>query len=203
MKRLAIWLAALCLTCGAAAAQAQSSTSSTDPTQPKPKPKKVYTEDDLSELSGGISVVGEATKPAKKKTAADAKDPGKADPAESEAEEEDDSALDRPQCESLAWGMTVDAVLRQQGVSLDRNLWVQKAYGGDLCTPTLGSPDNLARSVTGDYALDDGSRIRINAMLFPGLPSSAAFVESVKAGKPWILIVGGHPWLTARSDTRS
>ena len=74
--------------------------------------------------------------------------------------------------------MAVDTVLRQQGVRMDRSLWVQKAYGGDICTASLGSVENLARPVAGDYTLDDGSKIL--RLGFPALEKARGSPPSLR-----------------------
>jgi len=172
---------------------AQTSTTETPPPPPSsPSPekkKKVWTEEDLRKIQGGVSVVGEPDKPpAKAKKAA---------PTESAKAEEalPEEAPERPPCKSWSWAAAVDAVLSSQGVNLGRVYWIQRSYGGEICTTELGDLAALAKRVEGDYVLDDLSKIHIQAEVFTGLPVEVVGVQE-STGILHIVVWKGHPYLT-------
>lgn len=139
-------------------------------------------------------MVGEPAAPAK--TA-----PGKADknkqaaskgilPAEEEAPE---APPERPPCKSWSWAAAVDAVLSAQGVNFGREYWVMRIYGGEICTTELGNVAALANRVGGDYALEDASKVRVQAETFSGIPRDFPAVD--KKGVPHIVIWKQHPYV--------
>ena len=170
---------------------AQTSTTGTPlppPSSPSPeKKKKVWTEDDLRRMQGGVSVVGEADKPPakKKKTAPD-------DTAKAE-EPLPEEPPEQPPCKSWSWASAVNAALSAQGVNFGREYWVQKCYGGEICTTELGNVAALAKRVGGDYALEDASKILVQAETFAGIPPD--FPAADKKGIPHIVIWKRHPYV--------
>lgn len=175
-----------------------TSSSPTETTSPKKK-KKVWTEEELQKLHGGISVVGQPAPPPADKAVTDKAATGKATankgilPA---AEEEvAEASPERPPCKSWSWAADVDAVLSAQGVNLGREYWIDKSYGGSICTTELGDIATLAKRVEGDYVLDDQSKIRIQAVVFAGLPVDVVASQE-NTGIMSIMVYKGHPYVT-------
>ncbi len=73
-------------------------------------------------------------------------------------------------CPNWAWAAGVETLLRALGVELRQHFWVQKAGGGELCTP-LGNWETLARLLPGEYVLDDGRKVRLEARYAVGPPT--------------------------------
>ncbi|MGH9579431.1 MAG: hypothetical protein ACRD2R_00430 [Terriglobales bacterium] len=182
--------------------EAQAAASPSNPPQaasgaPAKKPRKVLTEDDLRQLRGTISVVGESPQPAGK--AAGAKKPAEAE-ADSDilADTEEVAAeAERPPCVSWSWAAGVEAVLRAQGVNLDSMFWLMKSYGGEKCTDQLGNVASLAQAVQGDYTLDDGTRVRVDATVLGGFPDGNQMVSRHEQGIEYIVVWKGHPYVTS------
>ena len=163
------------------------------------KKKKVWTEEDLRKLKGGVNVVGEpaAANPKKDdKQAAEKADAGSGILADRE-EEAPAAEPEKPPCKSWSWAAAVETVLAPQGVSFGQIFWLSKSYGGEVCTQELGSISSLARRVEGDYTLDDGTRIRIEARTFANFPDGAAIVTSQEKGLPYIVAWKRHPYVAA------
>ena len=182
----------------AGAPQTETAAAPSQTSEQKKKTKKVWTEDDLRRIRrAGVSVVGE-TPPAKNESTA------KAGPDEEEAEEaalssEPEPAPEpaRPPCMSRSWGAGVEIVLAAQGVSLGTDYWVLKCYGGDVCTTQVGSVPALVRSVEGDYTLDDGTRVRIQARTWGGFPEGGSMVDTQEQGREYLVVWKKHPYVTA------
>ena len=158
---------------------------------PQKKPAKVYTNDDLEGLSGGISTVGEASKPEKPDTGTaegETKSPAPTAPKSKKPPQKD-------QCADWGWGEVVAATLGSQGVPFDAAYWVDKTWGTGRCLSSLPSASGLASSIDGDYALDDGSKIRVQSIV--GAPSGAGVVESIQKNRPFIVLWRGIPYLAS------
>ena len=198
LLRLLLLAATATIWATAAAAQTEPATPSTQPSAEKKKPKKVWTEDDLRGMRrGSVSVVGEKPPEASVPKA-------KAEPDEEEDEEaapssEPEPAPEpaRPPCKSKSWGASVDLLLGAQGVSLGTDHWVLKCYGGDVCTAEVGTVPALVRSVEGDYTLDDGRKVRIQARTWTAFPDGRTMVETQEQGREFLVVWKNHPYVTA------
>ena len=157
---------------------------------PQKKPAKVYTNEDLEGMSGGISVIGTAGKPEK----ATSKDEGTA-PASKPAAPKSKMPPQKDQCADWAWGAVVAASLSSQGVPFDASYWVDKTWGTGRCTATVGSASSLAGAIEGDYTLDDGSKVRIQSLV--GAPTGAGVVDSLKGKRPVIVLWRGIPYMAS------
>ena len=149
-------------------------------------PTKVYTEDDLKELKGGISVIGE---PAKAPT----KD--KNDPQSPAAPKQKSKIPDKSEgCSDWAVASAVAAALGSQGVPFDASYWIDKIYGGTRCPKSIGGLSSIAGSVDGDYTLDDASRVRIRTKV--GVPGAGVMVDNVKGNRPMLVVWQGVPYVS-------
>lgn len=105
----------------------------------------------------------------------------------------EDLATTSQQCESWAVAAGLEAMLRQQGVNLDRHFWLMRIYGGELCVTQVPSPESLARAVDGEFVLDDGRHVRLQLDFSSGAPSN---IDSLLAGlenqRIALLIWRGH-----------
>ena len=73
----------------------------------------------------------------------------------------------RRPCENWGWAAAVETLLQSAGVSLAQNFWVVRANGGAVC---VASPENvlsLNQFIDGDFALEDGRRIRVESHFVP------------------------------------
>jgi len=184
-------------------AWAQDAAPKTTPAAPaKPKAKKVYTEEDLGKLRGGISVVGE---PAKPKTA----------PAVSLEDVEDaevpEEGADRPpsakkrvtpaNCRSAAWAKIVDTSVIQQGLGMADGFWHQRLFGNSFCMDNVGSLDKIAQSIQGEYTMDTGDRFQVTTQVYRPWPLAEALVPATKKGDLLIVVMRGQPYLLEGLDT--
>ncbi len=154
---------------------------------PPKKPPRVYTNDDLEGLSGGINVVGEAAKPVKPSPEKAAPAAPAAAPAKSKA------PASKDQCADWGWGVVVAETLNYKGVPYDAEYWVDKTFGTTRCLANVPSAATLAATIDGDYTLDDGSKIHIKSSV--GVPGAAGVVEGIDKNKPFVVIWRGIPYL--------
>ncbi len=155
---------------------------------PKDHPK-IYTNDDLEGKSGGISVVGEPSKP--EKAAREKDEPRSLSPAKPKAKVPDKKEA----CADWAWGSAVAVALGAQGVPFDAAYWVDKTFGGTRCSKSVGGASSLTSSVDGDYALDDGRKVRISSTI--GLPGGSAMVAAAKQGRPMVVVWNGMAYISS------
>ena len=126
----------MCLLAIACTCSAQSPPATTSV---QPKSKRIWTNDDMPSLSGGINVLGE-------------KDTPKEDAAVPAAKKE----REQEKCESDAWVAAVTAILNSQGVPYGKRYWAERLFGY-MCVENV-TVNAVASRIDGDYALDDGQR---------------------------------------------
>lgn len=177
------------------AAHAQSSepapnSDSASPAQEDTTPRKahrVWTNEDVENIKGGINIVGEANEKPNEKTTTD--QPGDSGSPASAAET----------CQSDEWSAAVEATAQAQGVALDRKFWRTKLFG-DLRSSGI-QMEAVGRRITGDYTLDDGTRLRLSTiMLSHGFPKSEDMVAETDAGRPYIVSWKKRPLVLTRVD---
>ncbi len=176
-------LAALVLLGGAALAQDAAPAPS-----PAAKKPRVITNDDLDALPGGVSVVGAHDSWKETEKPADAEKPPS--PGETRA-----AGKPKEPCPSRAFADAVTVVLREEGIGWRSPFWMDRIFGSDICTLKLNNIDALARRVDGDYTLPTGQKLRI-ASRTTGLPPSEELVLNTKAGKHYVMIWKGTPYVT-------
>jgi len=99
-------------------------------------------------------------------------------------------------CENWAWAAGVEAILRSQNVTLDQHYWVQKSDGGEICLETLTPLAQIARVITGEYVLDDASKVRLEARYTPGAPANLdSIILGLRGGRPALLVWNGHAYV--------
>ena len=175
------WLLLMALLCG------MSSGAGAQPQQEAQKPKapRVWTNEDLESLKGGINVVGQPdeSKPSPKTQAGNATD-GKA-PTEL--------------CESDGWADAIATVVGIQGVHLDSKFWAARLFSS-LCTSGIKG-EVVGPRITGDYTLDDGKKIHLKAdFVLHNLPTAAAIVAAIDEQRSFIISWKGRPYVTNRVD---
>jgi len=158
------------------------------PAEQKKKPPKVYTNEDVEGMSGGVSVIGDSSKPEKPGEKEDTKTAGPAPTVRKSK-----MPPQKDQCADWAWGAVVAASLGPQGVPFDAGYWVDKTWGTGRCLSSLPPASGLTASIDGDYSLDDGSKVRIQSIV--GAPTGAGVVESLQKRRPVIVLWHGIPYL--------
>ncbi|MGH9492980.1 MAG: hypothetical protein ACRD2K_05725 [Terriglobales bacterium] len=99
-------------------------------------------------------------------------------------------------CENWAWAAGVETLLRSQDVQLDQHYWVQKSDGGEICLETLASLEQLARVVTGEYVIDVGRKVRLDARYVLGAPTNLdSIILGLRRGQPALLVWKGHAYV--------
>lgn len=157
--------------------------------EPAKKPPRVYTNDDLEGISGGISVVGEAAKPEKPVKAKK----GGPEAAPAAAPVKSKAPATKDQCADWGWGVVVAEALGYKGVPFDAEYWVDKSFGSLRCLATVPSAATMAAGIDGDYTLDDGTKIHIKSSI--GIPGAAGVVEGIDKNRPFIVVWRGIPYL--------
>ncbi len=175
MKRAIVLL--IFFLCGGVAAQ----TAPTPPpsqTTPPPKAKRVYTNDDMQNLSAPVNVVGSSNTSSSTAT-------GKDSAA--------DNSSPKSACASDSWTAAITYMAQQAGLPNDAKYWSTKLFGGTC--PTQVDPSSLASRIAGNYFLDDGSKLQLQAFFNRPLPNSDVVVNSIKANKPFLVAWNGRAWL--------
>ena len=99
-------------------------------------------------------------------------------------------------CENFGWAVTVELMLRMQGVDLDQKYWVTKVDHGELCVTDMPTVDELAENINGEYNLDVKHTVRLTAKITKGAPVVPdEMIVSLREGSPWLFVWKGHPYL--------
>ena len=178
---VACWLLPTSLLCG------MSSGSGARPQQETQKPKapRVWTNEDLQNLKGGINVVGQP----------DESTP----PQQSHADNATDVETTTELCESEGWARAVAAVVEIQGARLNSKFWAAKLFS-DLCTSGI-KLEVVSPRITGDYTLDNGKKVHLKAdFLLQRLPKAADIIAAIDERRPFIVAWKGRPYVTNRVD---
>ena len=164
-----------------------SSGAGTQPQQETQKPRapRVWTNDDLENIKGGINVVGqpdESTPSAQPKA-------GNATRAETTSE----------LCESDGWADAVAVVVGNQGVQLNRKFWATRLFS-NLCSSGI-KVEVVSPRITGDYTLDSGKKVHLKAnFILHNLPTAAEIVAAIDEQRSFIIAWKGRPYVTERVD---
>ena len=78
----------------------------------------------------------------------------------------------RQECENWAMAAGLEALLKQQNVSMYQSYWVMRVYGGELCVSEMPSVQAFAQVVNREFVLDDGRHVRLELHFTPGAPSN-------------------------------
>jgi hypothetical protein len=99
-------------------------------------------------------------------------------------------------CENWSWAAGVETILRTVDVPLDQHYWVQKSDGGEVCRESLAPLEQLARVINGEYVLDDGRKVRLEARYTVGAPVNLdAIILGLRGGRPALLLWKGHAYI--------
>lgn len=178
LRIVSLLLVALLGSSGIAHAQAQ-------PESDKPKAKRVWTNQDVENIKGGINVVGQPDKPAPSSKTKDETPATPEVPAEV--------------CESDGWARAVATVVQARGAKMGARFWATRLFN-NLCTSSV-QVEAVSRRITGDYSLEDGAKIHLNADVIPhSLPKAAELVAAVNEQRPFIVAWKGHPYIIDRVD---
>ncbi len=174
------------------AANAQTTdpaTAAKDSKNDKPKAKKVWTNEDIGTLQGGVSVVGNSTTPTQ---------PGEKAKGETAKPSGIDS-VPMKECESDVWIRALSAIAASQGYKVNPRILSDKLFGGG-CESSVRL-EIVGRRVGGDYTLDDGTRIQVKPDYVPkGFPSSSTMVNALRDEKPFLVVWKGRPLLATSVD---
>jgi hypothetical protein len=151
------------------------------------KAKKVFTDDDVRRLSGGISVVGDSEK---KSDGSDDENSNSNQPKTKTAKEPTQEAG----CLSRSWATMADVASRSVGVNLGNDYWHQKLFGHDICTDQVGTPDSIARAIDGGHIYPDGTHARLKVKLTQGMTTAAALIAAQREGRTPIMVWKHHPY---------
>ena len=91
-------------------------------------------------------------------------------------------------CQNWSWASGVEAVLKPRNISLSQNYWIQKAYAGEICVDQPIDFERLVRLVNGNYTLDDGRKVHLEANLISGAPTiTDDLIAPIRRGEPTLL----------------
>lgn len=101
----------------------------------------------------------------------------------------------KQKCENWALAAGLEAMLREQKVSLDQSFWVMRMNGGELCVSDLPSPDTLARLVDREFVLDDGRHVRLELNFTAGAPTDIdSVIARLQRQEISLMLWRGHPY---------
>ncbi len=99
-------------------------------------------------------------------------------------------------CANWSWAAGLEALLRAQDVPLNQNYWVLKVNLGEVCDDRFLSPEALARSIEGDYTLDDGRKLHLQATVINAAPTIPdQVIAPLRHGHPTLLFWNGRAFL--------
>lgn len=142
----------------------------------KPKAKKVWTNEDVENIKGGVSVVGDS----KTSSASATETPKHA------------AAGRQENCASDPWLVAVLLALRTQGVPPNPEYWSDRIFGGLCKDVTL---DQIAKAVEGEHTFENGAKFTVNAQPSGDWPDSYAIVDVAAKNRPFLVSYKGEPYL--------
>jgi hypothetical protein len=96
-------------------------------------------------------------------------------------------------CENWAVAAGLEAMLKQQDVSLDQRFWVTRISGGEVCASETPSAETLSKAVNGEFVLDDGRHVLLELHYLPGAPANVdALIAGLKQQQLSLLLLRGH-----------
>lgn len=142
---------------------------------PKPKAKKVWSNEDVENIQGGVSVVGDSKAATQDAAAA---------PRGAARRQED--------CASDPWLVAVLLALRQQGVPPNVEYWKDRIFGG-LCKPT--NLEAIAAALEGKHTFDSGAQFTVKTEASGDWPESSAMVAMTAKNRTFLVSYKGEPYL--------
>jgi hypothetical protein len=105
-------------------------------------------------------------------------------------------AIAEQKCKNWAWAAALETVLRLQGVTLGQRELVTRQQGGEVCDDDFNRFEELPKLVEGEYAREDGSKVRVSASFHAGAPTNVdLLIDSMRRGRPLVLFWKGHAYL--------
>ena len=101
----------------------------------------------------------------------------------------------RQSCENLGIAAAVQSVLATQKVDLPQSTLVMKLSGTDTCGPFLGGPAEAAKAVSGDYTLDNGRRIHVEALFEDTFVDPGRLIRAISEDRPFLLFWKHHAFM--------
>ena len=99
-------------------------------------------------------------------------------------------------CVNWSWAAGLEAMLHVQHVPLTQNYWVLKVNLGEVCDDRPVTPEALAPYIDGDYALEDGRKVRLQSTVIPGAPTIPdQVIAPLRLGQPVLLFWKGRAFL--------
>jgi hypothetical protein len=96
-------------------------------------------------------------------------------------------------CENWGLAAGLEAMLKQQDVSLDQRFWVTRINGGEVCASEVPSAEALSKAVDGEFVLDDGRHVSLELHYVSGAPADAdALIAGLKQQQLSLLLLRGH-----------
>lgn len=99
----------------------------------------------------------------------------------------------RQNCENWAMAAGLEAMLKQQDVTLDQNFWVMRISGGEVCASELPAMDKISAVVDGEFVLEDVRHVRLELHFTPGAPVDVdSVIMGVKKQQLSLMFLRGH-----------
>jgi hypothetical protein len=98
-------------------------------------------------------------------------------------------------CENYVWAAIVETMSRAQQAVIPQDQWAIRTSSGEKCFPSLNDYAQRAQSLGGDYSLDGGQKVRIHGEYQEGPAPSGAMLNSLRLGRPLMLVWNGRPYL--------
>jgi hypothetical protein len=106
------------------------------------------------------------------------------------------SASAQQKCENWAWAAALETALKAQGVNIPQSSWIAKADGGEVCKDQPADIESLAKTIEGEYALDDGRKVRIHVQAVSGAPANlGALIAAARENRPLIFFWKNHAYV--------
>lgn len=97
-------------------------------------------------------------------------------------------------CENYAWAAVVEKMLAAQQIEMRAEGWVDRASNGQRCLDGPLPFGDLAQLITGDYVLDSGRKIHIEAQFVAGAPAAMdVLLQQLRMNRPAMLVWKHHP----------
>ena len=101
----------------------------------------------------------------------------------------------KQECENWAIAAGLEALLKQQNVSIDQSYWVMHVYGGELCVSEMPSIQAFAQAVNREFVLEDGRHVRLELRFTASAPSNTdAVIFALKQQQLSLVFLRGHAY---------
>jgi len=98
-------------------------------------------------------------------------------------------------CENWGVAAGLETMLQQQNVPLNKNFWVMRMNGGELCIADMPGIEALMQVVNKEFVLDDGRHVVLELHFVPGPPVNVdSVIAGLKLQQISLLVWRGHPY---------